>query len=568
MKKYTIYLLSTLILFFAFATTGFSQGMVFDWAGQFGGSDNIEARAIATDDDNNIYVAGDFEGTFDFDPGSGTFSLSASDQEDAFVCKLAPNGSLKWAIQFSGDESQYAYGIGVDDSGYVYISGGFEDTSDFDPGNGVYNLVSLGNTDIFVCKIDSSGNLVWVKSMGSASAEDAVAIAVDELGNSHITGYFWSTIDFDPGPGVANITALGSRDIFVCKLDHNGNYQWAKQLAGNSSEEGFDIALDQSGNVFTTGRFSATVDFDPGPATYNLHSAGNSDVFISKLDPSGGFVYAVGFGGNLIDDGYSLGNDATGNTYIAGKFNGTADFDPGPDSLIMNSFGLADIFIAKFNPTGKLIWAKQIGGVNHDNVNDIVLLDDDKLCLTGSFYQGLDFDPGPAQHQLNSVGSWDAYICQLDTSGSFNWVKQIGGNLIESGNAIATDGMGNIITAGNFSGTADFDPDTIATFSLSSVGLTDAFVQKLKHDNVGIQPVENEPILMYPNPTSDHIVLQWKNKSTEAQVVVRNLIGQAVSRHIWETDEVLRIELPNEKGIFLVEILSKQFHVSRKIVKN
>ena len=157
---------------------------------------------------------------------------------------------------------------------------------------------------------------------------------MDAAGNVYTTGYFRGTVDFDPGPGTVELTSAGtsSRDIFISKLDSGGNLVWAKAIGGVSNDFGWGIVADSSGNVYTTGDFVGTVDFDPGTGPseiFELASVGSSDIFISKLDSNGNFVGAWAMGGTADDYGYGIFVDTIGNIYATGYFKNTVDFDPG-----------------------------------------------------------------------------------------------------------------------------------------------------------------------------------------------------------------------------------------------
>ena len=136
---------------------------------------------------------------------------------------------------------------------------------------------------------------------GGTSNDYGNSIAVDASGNIYTTGYFAGTVDFDPSAGTYNLTSAGGNDIFISKLDASGNFVWAKQLGGTNDEKGNSIVVDASGNIYTTGNFAGTVDFDPGAGTFGLASTGNYDIFISKLDASGYFVWAKKMGGTSSD---------------------------------------------------------------------------------------------------------------------------------------------------------------------------------------------------------------------------------------------------------------------------
>jgi len=143
-------------------------------------------------------------------------------------------------------------------------------------------------------------HLEWAKQMGSSDSNYSTAITVDNMGNVYTTGTFQGTIDFDPGPGVFNLTSIdvyNGGDIFIQKLDASGNFIWAKKMGGVAWDKSNSIAVDNFGNVYTTGAFIATVDFDPGPGTLNLVSVSFDDIFIQKLDASGNLLWVKQMGG-------------------------------------------------------------------------------------------------------------------------------------------------------------------------------------------------------------------------------------------------------------------------------
>jgi hypothetical protein len=204
-----------------------------------------------------------------------------------FVSKLDASGNFVWAKQFGGTGQSEGQSVAVDSAGNVYTTGYFDGTVDFDPGAGTTALTSAGDMDVFVSKLDASGNYVWAKSFGGSGADYAFSLAMNSAGNVYTTGYFDGTVDFDPGAGTTALTSAGSIDVFVAKLDASGNYVWAKSFGGSGSDYALSLAVSSAGNVYTTGGFSDTVDFDPGAGTTNLTSAGVTDVFVLKLDELG-----------------------------------------------------------------------------------------------------------------------------------------------------------------------------------------------------------------------------------------------------------------------------------------
>jgi len=308
------------------------------WAKQLGAYWDDAGQSIAVDAAGNVYATGYFYGTADFDPGTGVFNLTSS-IKDVFIIKLDASGNLVWAKQLGGYDYDYASSIAIDDSGNVYTTGWFSGTADFDPGPATFNLTATGAEDIFITKLDASGNLIWAKQLGgSFSNEEGRSIAVDTAGNVYATGFFDGTVDFDPGPATFNLNS-GGGGIFIIKLDASGNLIWAKQLGSGSNDIGYFLTLDAAGNVYATGVFQFTADFDPGPATFNLNAAG-VDIFITKLNASGNLVWVKQLGGTDNDYGYSIAVDSTGSVYTTGYFLSTGDFDPGPATFNLTHNGL------------------------------------------------------------------------------------------------------------------------------------------------------------------------------------------------------------------------------------
>ncbi len=391
----------------------------FVWAKQIGGaSDQDFGNSLAVDGSGNVYIAGEFRDMVDFDPGTGVFNLSSAGNNNTFVCKLDANGNFIWARQMGGPSGDDISSIVLDASANVHITGRFRDVADFDPGPGVFTLTSapLNSYDIFVCKLDANGNFIWAKQMGGPDNDDSHSIAIDASGNVFTTGSFELTADFDPGPGIFNITAAtGFTDIFVSKLDALGNFVWAKAISGTGSNKGRSVTTDASGNVFTTGQFDGLADFDPGSGIFNLIPA-SEDIFVSKLDASGNFVWAKQIGGASSDVAYSITVDALGNVYTTGAFAATADFDPGAGTFNLTSSGSGgtDIFVSKLDAGGNFVWAIGMGGSSTFDSGFSVAIDASyNLIVAGGFGGTVDFDPNAGTSNLTSITSNDLFIVKL-----------------------------------------------------------------------------------------------------------------------------------------------------------
>ena len=427
-----------------------------------------------------MYTTGLFQNTVDFDPGAGTFNLTCNGSSDIFIQKLDANGNFIWAKSMGSFSGDVPNSVAVDALGNVYTTGYFNGTVDFDPGPGVANLTSASiSGNIFVQKLDAAGNYVWAKRMGGSGFCYGNSVALDASSNVYTIGNFDGTADFDPGAGTATLTSAGGLyDIFISKLDASGNYVWARRMGGTDIDVGNSIAVDASENVYTTGFFKLTVDFDPGGGTANLTAAGAQDVYIQKLDVSGNFVWVKQMGGIALDYGNSITLDTSNNVYTVGIFSDVVDFDPNAGTVNLTSDGSYDTFVQKLDASGNYIWAKRMGGIGIVWGNSIVLDGAGSVYTTGKFTGTGDFDPGAATINLISAGAYDIYISKLDVNGNFIWATSMGSTGADDGQSITTDASGNIYTTGRFNNTVDFDPGA-GTFNLTSNGSYDIFIQKL-----------------------------------------------------------------------------------------
>ena len=444
----------------------------------FGGVGNEFSESTVVDSTGNIYTTGRFANTVDFDPGVGTSNLTSAGLSDVFVLKLDASGNLLWAKSFGAAAADAGLSIAVDSTGNVYTTGFFASTVDFDPGAGTTNLTTAGSSDVFISKLDASGNLVFAKRFGGGISDLGYSIAVDSTGNIYTTGFFQDTVDFDPSAGTTNLTTAGLSDVFISKLDASGNLVFAKRFGAAEADAGRSIALDSTGNIYTAGYFEQTVDFDPSAGTTNLTSAGRSDVFVSKLDSSGNLVFAKRFGAAETDVGLSVAVDSTGNVYTTGYFEQTVDFDPGAGTTDLTTGGGSDVFVSKLDASGNLVFAKRFGGSNDDGGISISVDSNGNIHTTGYFEERVDFDPGAGTSNLTSAGGTDVFVSKIDSSGNLLLAKSFGGTANDVGRSITFDSTGNIYTTGEFAGTVDFDPGT-GTTNLISAGGNDVFILRL-----------------------------------------------------------------------------------------
>ena len=294
--------------------------------------------SIRVDEEGNIYDSGIFQGEVDFDPGPGTFIMTAPhDNHHAYVRKLDSDGNFLWAKSFG---RAYCESMTLDDQNNVYLAGYYSYPLTIGP----FSLP--GQTPLavssYVTKLDSDGNFLWAKSIPSSSPK---AINWDGHHSLYLTGSFYEA-DFDPGPDTFSLTSLGNTDIFILKLDTAGQFAWAGQMGGPGPDVGVSLSTDTMGNVFFTGYFEQTADLNPGIGSNPFSSRGGKDIFICKMSSQGDLMWVKSEGGPGYDEPYSIYQK--GNfLYLSGTFFGTVDFDPEAGTHELTSAGGTDLFIQK-----------------------------------------------------------------------------------------------------------------------------------------------------------------------------------------------------------------------------
>jgi hypothetical protein len=310
-----------------------------------------------------------------------------------------------------------------------------------------------------VCELDVMGKNYWARTWGGVDDDWGMSVAVDSLGNTYVTGNFCGTVDFDPGAGVDNHISNGDPDIFLSKFDSSGIFQWARTWGGSSQDRGNGVAADGSGNVYVTGSFGDTVDFDPAAAGVDNHTSnGGSDIYLSKFDPSGNLIWARTWGGtNASESGNSVAVDVSGNAHVTGNFTGTTDFDPGSGIDNHTSDGFDDIFLTVLNSAGDFLWARTWGGTTWEYGYGVAVDGSLNSYVTGKFYDIVDFDPGSGE-DIHAAILDDMFLSKFDSSGNYQWARTWGGPYYDKCYGVVADESGNAYVSGNFSGLVDFDP--------------------------------------------------------------------------------------------------------------
>ncbi|PSK90402.1 SBBP repeat-containing protein [Taibaiella chishuiensis] len=326
------------------------------WARNIGGSDWDYGQSITLDNTGNVYVTGSFVDTAYFGATATANSVVSAGSTDVVLAKYDNNGNFIWGKAVGGSSSDDGQKVTTDAAGNVYVAGRYMLTADFDPGPGTANLVAGGATDIFLAKYSATGAYIWAKGIGGTGYDAPSDLIADAAGHLYTVGSFAGTVDFDPGTGTANLTSnSGLGDAYVAKYDTSGAYVWAKQAGPAGAANGANanaVVLGAGGDVYFTGNFNGTVDFDPGAGTANLTATSYKDIFVAKYNAAGNYLWAGRMGGIPISaasncGGRTISRNTAGQVYVAGYFSGTVDFDPGPGNVNVEAAIGGSTFIMK-----------------------------------------------------------------------------------------------------------------------------------------------------------------------------------------------------------------------------
>ncbi len=443
------------------------------WIRTWGGEQYGAAASHALDGEGNIYVVGDFRETVDLDPGPADVSITANGHVDVYLSKFNASGELEWVLTWgSEDETEthtdHIYAVEVDPWGDIYVTGSiWGGKYDLNPGLPVQEYNAYYSEDAFLSKFNTNGMFLWGHCWGGERGRcTGRALAFDSSGNVHVSGTYEHLVDFDPGAETVEHETY-DYDSFVSRFNPDGEFQW---VVTSSAEHPEDIAIDHSGNIYVTGSFRNTGDFDPGPDIDERSPNGIIDVFLTRYGPDGEYLWTHTWGGaEGNNSGRAVVVDDSDNVYVGGGFSGSCDFDPGPGTEMRHSLGYGgDAFLCRFNPSGELDWVRTWGV---DGLADLVFgitLDQyENIWLTGTIATIMGQASEVYPEEYFPEGFWHGILIMgFRQSGehfhSWHWGRR---GTVEGiyGNGIALHPDVAIYITGGCNGNIDFGPDIGST---------------------------------------------------------------------------------------------------------
>jgi hypothetical protein len=535
-----IYLLITLTL----AVNACFAQSAFSWAVTAGGSLPDVSKNIATDAQGNSYITGDFRSAA-IAFGATTFT-SPGTTGHMYLAKYDASGNALWSINAAGPQN-YGLAVATDNTGNVYLAGNFSNSITI----GSSTLHSGGALDIFLAKFDGAGNLLWLKRAGGAGPDFPAAITTDHSGNVYMCGRFSM---YPLVAGTFTVHNHGQFDVFVARFDTSGNAMWLNGLGDSMPEDATDIAVDISGNVYVGGNFesdSLTSD------TFMVKNMGPAyqDLFLAKYDNNGIMLWLKGGGGSNSESISSIATFSN-SVYVCGQFGSTV-LSMGTFTLSNNGFG--NMFVAKYDADGNVMWAKKEGGSRYDQANCITT-DAMGHIFVGGAYSSTAITLGG--YSYGNAGNYDMSLVEYDGSGATLWWGVAGGpgdDFLNSAGASNTD----IYITGNYTSASL----KIAAGTFVNAGGDDIFVAKLSQQFTGIPGtgmVKNE-INIYPNPCSGMATVQCA-QIKNGDIKIFDLTGSLI--YAGRMDGRVDLDLTGlSRGIYLVQVRNDNQVMNQRLVK-
>jgi hypothetical protein len=532
-----------------------APAQAWNWARSFGGLGYDEGHKIATDNNGNSYSVGRFNSQV-MNFSSLTMTNTGATADDIYIVKYDSAGNVAWAQSIGSSYECIANDIAIDINGDVLLTGKF----------GGYTMsigtLSLNATsafwDMFLLKINSAGTVLWGKLVGTYNGPtESYAIATDQFANVFITGLY---SDASLAIGSTTLINYGDDDMFIAKYTSQGNFLWARSAGGKAWESGSAISCDAFGNPYIAGRFNDSLVIGSTTLVCSGTGSGKQDIFLAKYDQEGGFVWATKAGGTEYDEVTSIVNDNSGNSYITGSYRSDPMCFGSTTFSIVHPY-TSDLFLAKYDSSGNVVWATATGGTYADIGYDMTIRDS-SLFLLGTYMSSV--IPFGTTTLTNSSGNEiETFITNFDLNGNVVWAKSIQGPGHNTGNGISANATSLFVT-GSFSGPYfKVGPD-----SLINLGVVNGFVARYDYatlDSSQTQITSNEHI--YPNPGSGQFYFCADHPLDDAEIVITNSFGEKTKGIKNVFGQKILIDCVGlSKGVYVLQVNEKNRKSSKKLI--
>jgi hypothetical protein len=535
-----------------------------------------EANAVTTDKYGNVYVAGVFTDQISID----TIVLYSNGGHDVFLIKYSPTGQVIWAKSGGSSAEEEVNSITTDTSGNVIVTGSFgghtiypityNDTAYFSNST----IVSNGNMDIFLIDYLPNGNINWIRNYGSIYNDMGNSLKCNKKNQIVFGGIFsdyggsppvHGTIQFD---NMFYLTSAGNSDLFLCTLNENGTVLWAKKYGNKERELFTKLSLDINDNICVLGIFYYSINFN-GIIVSSLSSVSvDGDCFIAKFDSLGNIIWAKAIGGANImsSSGGSVTNRSMmvgeqGNVYILGDYGNCTLIFQGSSITLPNEYA-AQIFLAKYDSNGNLMWAREMGGSSDDVGLDLFVGQNENCYATGLIrYYGIF-----GSDSVHCYGFNDAFIAKYDSLGNEHWAIHLGGNSNDYGSSITGTSDGSLCLAGAYSSTYFMYK---SEFMINDGGY-DMFLVKLSPTTGINDVVSSASVAVYPNPATDILTIEAKQKGRFEMVDLmgRTLLQSQIITSATLSDQSLSIDMkPFAPGIYFIKYQNEKETETIKVIK-
>jgi hypothetical protein len=555
---------SKLLLAVTLITFYNAQAQSLDMVKSYASTGTIIGYNTATCSNGNVLVAGEFNGTVDFDPGPGVTSINGGSSANllTYLSCFDSTGNFLWVktwnfnIQFT--ERSFIK-LAVKNTDEIVLAGYFNSVADFDPNAASFQLNST-NGKCFLLSLSSTGNFIDAKNLGAGGDVRAQDMTIGENNSILLTGYFLNGLtDFDPSTSTSNLAIAGLVDAFILKLDSVFNFIWVKSIGGSTNEYPTRVVVDKFNNVLLTGYFtSPTLNLDPnGSVAGNVTNSGLRDGFICKLDAAGNYLWSGKIGGSEADRITGLAVDTLGDIWIGGYFEGTCDMDLGLNTqnyTAVNSTN-SDIFFSKISATGILQFVKQLGNDGIEELQAIKIDKSNRVWILGTANDTIDFDPGLGVFNYGRI--LGSFLSTYDSNGNLLFVRDAytaAFNLaIDNSNHVYTNIITSFFTNFNFYTTAGLtssnNSNTSGNFNclLKYSECTTQSLASLTLNPATLTACDGDTVLITATPTNggNYASFIWKEYGT----AVANQTGSTFLSPVYSPpNTVITCQLVSSEG--------------------